>query len=322
MKLKITLSILSIFLFTLIKAQVPCWFDSLRFKNFTQDSNAKQQENLFYYRLNNWRTQNTLKLEPNITPYSDPLGLTINSGCFKAKYIIPVVVHVVHHPSHSLNNQSNIRVSQIQNQIHYLNRYFANMQAGSAPFVNTGIQFCLAPVGSNNDGIIRYSDSLSNHNPNDMDALMDLKSPDLPYNEYLHIYVVNDIVDGGGTSSGIQGYATFPGTEPQGIVIKHNRFGNSNDCSPCTLETGTEGKILAHEVGHFLGLKHPFEGGCVGELASNCASQGDYICDTPPMTQGSSSCATTTNTCYEHPTDRNDPINKCLPNRIQKHCNL
>jgi len=300
MKRKSTLLILSLLLFTILKAQVPCWYDSLRLKTFNQDSSIKQQENLFYYRLNNWRTKNTLQLEPNITPYSDPLGLTINLGCFKAKYIIPVVVHVVHHPSHSLNNQSNIRVSQIQNQIHYLNRYFANMQNGAAPFVNTGIQFCLAPVGANNDGIIRYSSSLSNHNPDDMDALMDLKSPDLPYNEYLHIYVVNDIVDASGTSSGIQGYATFPGTEPQGIVIKHNRFGNSNDCSFCTLESGTEGKILAHEVGHFLGLKHPFEGGCVGKTNVTCQTEGDKCCDVPPVEFPNFGCSNAAlNSCTE-----------------------
>ncbi len=38
---------------------------------------------------------------------------------------------------------------------------------------------------------------------------------------------------------------------------------------------------LTHEMGHFFGLAHPFDGG--GELVdgSNCATAGDGICDTP-----------------------------------------
>jgi hypothetical protein len=40
------------------------------------------------------------------------------------------------------------------------------------------------------------------------------------------------------------------------------------------------GKVLAHEMGHYLGLWHTFQGGCDGP--AGCHSSGDLICDTAP----------------------------------------
>jgi hypothetical protein len=44
----------------------------------------------------------------------------------------------------------------------------------------------------------------------------------------------------------------------------------------------TNGSTLAHELGHLFGLPHT-HGGSADELVdgSNCATEGDYICDTP-----------------------------------------
>ena len=60
------------------------------------------------------------------------------------------------------------------------------------------------------------------------------------------------------------GYATMPpnGGALDGIVIT------------------AFGRLLAHEMGHYLGLYHTFEGlNCAN---GNCKTDGDRICDTPP----------------------------------------
>ena len=67
------------------------------------------------------------------------------------------------------------------------------------------------------------------------------------------------------------GFANLAGVQNLvngGIVIKKNCVGNS--------------KTIPHEVGHYFGLLHTFEGSGI-ELVngSNCQTAGDNICDTP-----------------------------------------
>ena len=75
-----------------------------------------------------------------------------------------------------------------------------------------------------------------------MAQLMNLKSSSLDFKDYLHIYVVNEIVDGTGAASGIQGYATFPGANPQGVVMRYKRFGSDNGSN--NVDASTSGNTL------------------------------------------------------------------------------
>jgi len=256
---------------------------------------------LFYYKLNKWRVENALNLYPTPNPVPCENCLQIAPSCFKAKFIIPVVVHVVHLPTDStVGYNSNISEAQINSQMASLNQYFANYNNSDPKSVNTGIQFCVKSIN-------RISNNLSNHNPNNMAQLMNLKSSSLDFKDYLHIYVVNEIVDGTGAASGIQGYATFPGANPQGVVMRYKRFGSDNGSN--NVDASTSGNTLVHEIGHFLGLKHTFEGGCVGELASNCASQGDYCCDVPPVALPNTGCSSSPlNSCSNDVPDKFDMI--------------
>ncbi|KAN0059935.1 hypothetical protein ACQY0O_007908 [Thecaphora frezii] len=97
----------------------------------------------------------------------------------------------------------------------------------------------------------------------------------------LNIYTVN-------FSNGLLGYATFPWSytsapKNDGVVIQWNTY-------PGGSLTGYNlGRTLTHEVGHWLGLYHVFQGGCT--------SPGDMVDDTPPQSTLTSGCPTSQDSC-------------------------
>ncbi|KAG8703487.1 hypothetical protein FRC11_010687 [Ceratobasidium sp. 423] len=109
--------------------------------------------------------------------------------------------------------------------------------------------------------------------------------------QHLNIYST------GLTHSGLFGYATFPwwyNMSPRldGVVFKWSTV-------PGGIEPGFDtGKILVHEVGHWLGLLHTFQGGCNDV-------EGDFVADTPAEASPARGCPTGRNTC---PGPGNDPI--------------
>jgi len=149
--------------------------------------------------------------------------------------------------------------------------------------VNTGISFVTAETNryTNND-LYDVAGSVTT------EKFKDLHKGDC---KNLNVYITK--IKEGTLSDSLLGLATFPDacvTYPtdDGVLINSSTVPGGGN-------TGfDEGDNLVHEVGHWLGLFHTFEGGCDGECDGIA---GDGVDDTPPQKSSSNGCPTGANTC-------------------------
>ncbi|MEZ6005631.1 MAG: zinc metalloprotease [Planctomycetota bacterium] len=186
-------------------------------------------------------------------------------------YDIPVVVHVLY----SSSGTGNIPDARIFEQIQILNEDFGTLSGGN-------IQFHLAtvdPSGNATTGITRHQNTTWYNDGGSYAASIGWDTT-----RYLNIYT--------NTAGGNLGYAYVPsgggvvGASFDGVRILWNSFGYTN-YTPYHL-----GRTTTHEVGHYLGLYHTFQGGC---HTGSCYSNGDLICDTnTEQSPNYSGCSRTT----------------------------
>lgn len=200
--------------------------------------------------------------------------------------IIPVVFHVVWNTA-----AENIPASAINAVVNQMNQDYSasnsNLSGVRPTFqgsiANTGIQFCLAqldPAGNPTEGITRTQTTQTWFNPDTQtDAMKSAPLGRSPWDptRYLNIWVC-DITSGASGGSITLGYAYLPvggmvGSSIDGIVIDY-QYGMA-----------LSSRTATHEVGHYLGLLHPWgNGGCGSD---------DGFADTPNTDTPTFSCSNT-----------------------------
>lgn len=222
-------------------------------------------------------------------------------------YIVPAVFHVIHD-----GGSSNISDAKVLSQVTATNNHFRRVPGtvGYSEGTDTRIQLATATIdnqGNTFNGITRhFNPALAVHTstgPND--EYIDLVNL-IFWPGYLNVYIVKEV------EGSVIGYTFIPdnfGGNSRAIVMSHDFWGT---LSP--LVGGyTQGKSFTHELGHWLGLRHPFgpgtggiAEGCNGMDNGNCATLGDRVCDTPQSFEAGFSCNGNVSTCEETPCDRND----------------
>ncbi|HEX6077617.1 MAG TPA: zinc metalloprotease [Micromonosporaceae bacterium] len=178
---------------------------------------------------------------------------------------VPVVVHVI--MKDTTRAGGNIPDSMINAQIDVMNQGFGGQTGGAA----TGFSFTLSKITRTVNS--RWYDMARRTAERSAKTALHEGG----YNT-LNFYV-------SGLGQGLLGYATFPGGDLalDGVVVLNESLPGGTATNYSEGDTGT------HEVGHWLGLYHTFQGGCTGN--------GDYVSDTAAEASAAYQCPVGRDTC-------------------------
>jgi len=225
-------------------------------------------------------------------------------------YTIPVVVHVLH-KGEPIGAGANITDARVMSQINILNQDYGKFPGtpgnnNNPVGVDTRIRFCLAsndPQGNPSTGIVRVNTFREDFQfGTDNIAIKNFSHWDS--SRYLNIWVVD--------LAGNQyiGYAQYPSIEPSwsdlypftgsipdinldGIVIRHNVFGNVPPSQSGVFPAYNKGRTATHEIGHYFGLLHTWGDG----FGCDDPNGTDYCDDTPKQGTNTSGCPSSSMSC-------------------------
>ncbi|EUC55921.1 metallopeptidase family M84 protein [Rhizoctonia solani AG-3 Rhs1AP] len=195
-------------------------------------------------------------LEPNFPPAAP------------ASYVVNVYWNVIY--KNTTYNGGFLSSTQVDSAIATLN----------SQFMNTGLTFQRAALNYTENA--EWFDNVDTKGNSTLAATM---------KNTLHVGAAKDlnIYSVGFTNAKLGGFATFPwwyvrAPKLDGVVFKWNTTPGGSRVNY------NQGKILAHEVGHWAGLYHTFQGGCSG-------SEGDFVSDTPAQAKAATGCPVNRNSC-------------------------
>ncbi len=195
------------------------------------------------------------------TPLKNAGDCTMSRTIIKSEYwpgqtyTIPIVFHIIY----KSNGTGNISDQRIKDQVKVLNQDYGAIAGSSGEKgFNTKIQFQLA-------GITR---TVNDNWFDDRNEVQFKQALGWDQKRYLNVYV--------NSAGGYLGYSYLPqedaGDVYDGVVVVYEAVGGRNN----GYDYYDQGRTLVHEVGHYLGLLHTFEGyGCYEGYDS-----GDLIADT------------------------------------------
>jgi hypothetical protein len=193
---------------------------------------------------------------------------------------IPVYVHVIRKGAGIANGD--VPLARIRSQIEVLNAAYS----GAAGGVDTPFRFQLIAVDRRTSAAW-YAMSPGSAAEAQAKAALRRGGPG-----DLNIYTASP-------GGGLLGWATFPwdyaaDATSDGVVVLFSSLPGGS-AAPYD-----EGDTATHEVGHWLGLYHTFQGGC--------SSRNDAVSDTPAERSAASGCPTGRNTCTGAAFPGRDPI--------------